>query len=95
MQFPRSNPKEHVDVILLLGSLPLKFTDVANVLEFCFTLLGIVAAFSAQPAKNVPGFVVAAHLDQPAGGFGHQKDDGEKQQEWCDLEGDGKAPDEI
>lgn len=84
-----------MEVILLLGSLSLKLTNVANVMELCFALFGIVAAFSTQSAKNVAGFVFTTHLDQPARGFRHKKDDPKEEDEWCDLERDGKAPYEI
>lgn len=60
-------PQKTHNVVLLLRSLSLKFTDVAIVLEFCLALFSIVATFSAQSAKDVAGFAFAAHFDQPAG----------------------------
>ena len=95
MEFPGPDPKEHVEVVLLLGSLSLKVADVANVLELCFGLCTIIATFSAQSAKNVASFVFATHLDQPARGFRHQKYYSEEEQQWCDLECDRKAPNEL
>ena len=47
VDFPGSNSKEHVKVLLLLGSLSLEFTNIANVLEFDLAFLVIVATFSA------------------------------------------------
>ena len=95
VEFPGTDPEEHVEVILLLGSLALEFADVANVLELRLALVGIVAALPAQSAENVARFVFTAYLDEPARGFGHQEDDTEEEEERCDLERDGEAPDEI
>ena len=80
MEFPGPDPKEHVEIVLLLGSLSLKVADVANVLELRFGLYSIVSTFSAQSTEYVASFVFATHLDQPARGFGHQKYDSEEEQ---------------
>ncbi len=95
VQFPRSDPEEHAKVILLLGRLALEFANVADVLELRLALFGVGAALATQAAEDVAGFVFAADVDEPAGGFGHEEDDAEQEEERGDLEGDGEAPDEV
>lgn len=95
VQLAGSDPKEHVEVVLLPRRLPLQLADVADVLELRLALVGVGAALATQSAEDVAGFVLAAHLDEPARGFGHEEDDAEEEKERHDLEGDGEAPDEV
>lgn len=80
VQFSGSDPEEHMKVVLLLGSLPLRSTDVADILEFCLAFVGIGALFATQPSQYIPSLIFAADFDQPPWRLRHEPDDTEEEE---------------
>lgn len=94
MQLAGADAEEHLDVPLLLGSVVLEVLDADDVLELGLGGGAVLALGAAEALEDEARLVLAADLDEPAGGLGHEPDDDEEDDEREDLEGDGEAPDE-
>ena len=91
MELAGAPAEEHGQVAVLARGLSFELDDVTDVLEFGFCR---AITFAAETAKDVSGFFLAAHFDEPARGFGHCPHDEEEENEGHDLESDWEAPDE-
>ena len=95
VELARANAEEHSDIRLAFCGLALKLGNVADILEFGLGLANILASLTTKAAKDITSLILTADLDKPSWRLGEEPTDGEKEQQWGDLECDGESPGEL
>jgi len=94
VELTSADAEKHVDIRVALGGLSLKLGDVADILEFSLGHAHVRTSLTTESAKNVASFFLATDLGEPTWGLGEEPDNGEEEEQWENLEGDGETPDE-
>ena len=92
MKLAGADTKEHSKVGGTTGRLPLKLSDVANVLKFSLGLTDILAILTTKTSEYIASLPLTTDLDEPARRFREVEDGDQEHNERGDLEANGKSP---
>ena len=95
VELARANTEEHSEIRLGFGSLAFELCNVADVLEFRLGSANIFTSLASKAAQNIASLVFAANLNEPTWGLGKEPTDCKEDQQWENLECNGKPPGEL
>lgn len=87
-----TDAKEHMEIRVVLGSLPLQLGDVADILELSLSLARVCTSLATESPKDVARFFLTPNFGQPTWRFGEEPNDAEEEQKRYDLECNGEPP---
>jgi len=87
-----TDTEKHVEIRVVLGSLPLELGDVADVLKLSLGLTHVCTSLTTKSTQDIARFFLTPDLGKPTWRFREEPDDAEEEEKRYDLECDGEPP---
>lgn len=80
VQLAGTDAKEHMEIRVVLGSLPLQLGDVANILKLSLGIARVCTRLTAESPKDVARFFLTPNFGQPTWRFRKEPNDAEEEE---------------